>query len=35
MSDILKSAGVDPTARAERMTLEDFAAIADGVYGTE
>lgn len=33
--DILMSAGVDPTARAERLTLEAFAAIADAVYEKE
>lgn len=32
---ILESAGVDPTARAERLTLGDFAAIADAVYEKE
>ena len=32
---ILESAGVDPTARAERLTLGDFAAIADAVYERE
>ena len=35
LSDILKAAGVDATARAERLTLEDFAAISDGVYEME
>ncbi len=35
MRDILKTAGVDETARAERLTLENFAAIADGVYEME
>ena len=29
--DILKSAGVDENARAERLTLEDFSAISDAV----
>ena len=29
MSDILKSAGVDPAARAERLTLDDFISVAD------
>ncbi|WP_316608890.1 16S rRNA (adenine(1518)-N(6)/adenine(1519)-N(6))-dimethyltransferase RsmA [uncultured Ruminococcus sp.] len=32
---ILESAGVDATARAERLTLGDFAAIADAVYEKE
>ena len=32
---ILESAGVDATARAERLTLGDFAAIADAVYERE
>lgn len=32
LRDILNVAGVDENARAERLTLEDFAAIADGVY---
>lgn len=30
--DILNAAGVDETARAERLTLEDFANIADALY---
>ena len=30
--DILESAGVDEAARAERLTLEDFANIADALY---
>ena len=29
--DILKSAGVDENARAERLTLEDFSAVSDAV----
>ena len=29
MSDILKSAGVDPALRAERLTLDDFIRVAD------
>ena len=29
VNDILESAGVDPTLRAERLTLEDFGRIAD------
>ena len=35
MRAILESAGVDATARAERLTLGDFAAIADAVYERE
>ena len=35
LSDILKTAGVDAAVRAERLKLEDFAAISDGVYEME
>lgn len=30
-SDLLRSAGLDPAARAETLTLEDFARLAEGV----
>ena len=33
--DILKTAGVDESARAERLTLENFSAISDAVYEME
>lgn len=32
MSDILDTAGVEPTARAERLTLQSFSDISDAVY---
>lgn len=32
---ILKSAGIDENARAERLTLQDFAAISDGVFDAD
>ena len=32
LSDILKEAGIDPAARAERLTVEDFGKIADALY---
>lgn len=35
LSDILKAAGVDVNARAEKLTLDDFARIADAVYEME
>lgn len=35
VSDILKLAGVEQTARAERLTLEDFAAIANAFFDKE
>ena len=33
VSDILSTAGVDPAARAERLTLDDFIRIADALCG--
>ena len=35
LSGILEDAGVDGSARAERLTLEDFCKISDAVYETE
>ena len=35
MRDILKTAGVEESARAERLTLVDFSNIADALYETE
>lgn len=32
VSDILKEAGVEPSARAERLTVEDFGRIADAFF---
>ena len=34
MRDILETAGVEESARAERLTLEDFARIADAIAET-